>query len=86
VRLLEVTVKYISLFRDITARREEVVELPEGARLQDLVNLLSERYSGLKEYLERGDFVALVNGKVAELEEELLGNSEVVLMPPISGG
>jgi len=83
---LEVTVKYISLFRDITARREERVKLPEGARLRDLVRMLSERYSGLREYLENGGFVALVNGKVAELEEELLENSEVVLMPPISGG
>jgi molybdopterin converting factor small subunit len=48
--------------------------------------VLSERYNGLKEYLEKGDFVALVNGKVAELEEEVPDNSEVVIMPPISGG
>ncbi|MCC6039414.1 MAG: MoaD/ThiS family protein [Thermofilum sp.] len=76
----------MSLFRDIAARREERVELPGGARLRDLVRVLSERYNGLKEYLERGDFIALVNGKVAELEEEVPDNSEVVIMPPISGG
>jgi len=79
-------VKYVSLFRDIAAKKEESIELPGGARLRDLIRVLSERYSGLGEYLERGEFVALVNGKVAELEEELPDNSEVVVMPPISGG
>ncbi|HXE73595.1 MAG TPA: molybdenum cofactor biosynthesis protein MoaE [Candidatus Nitrosotenuis sp.] len=63
---------------------EQVVEVPPGSTLADLVAELESRYPGLRAY-GRVYRVAL-EGRLAELSEPLPDGAEVALLPPVSGG
>ena len=80
-----VTVKYLTVFSNLTGRREEKVKLPEGARLRDLAEQLYRRYG--REFKEHaGHAMFLINGRQAGLDEPLSHGDVVVLSYPVGGG
>ncbi len=84
---MKVKVKYFSLLRDYTRRIEEEVELPDNARLEDLLNKIAEKYPELKTLSDDGvPAIPLVNGKYVDPKYKLRNGDEVALMPPASGG
>ncbi|QOJ78316.1 molybdenum cofactor biosynthesis protein MoaE [Infirmifilum lucidum] len=84
---MQVKVKFISLFRDIVGHSDDVLEVPEAENtLSRVLSIISEKYPRLKEYISSGEFVVLVNSKVAEPNDSVREGDEVIIMPPISGG
>ncbi len=84
---MKVKVKYFSLLRDYTRRVEEEIELPDNARLEDLLNKIAEKYPELKTLSDDGvPAIPLVNGRYVDTKYKLRNGDEVALMPPASGG
>lgn len=50
---MRVLVRYAGLLSEIVGRYNEEVELPDGARVGDLVHILAEKYSALANWLEK---------------------------------
>ncbi len=63
---------------------ERQVELPEGARVSELLQLLEEAVPAFKTYGRR--YRVAVNQELAEPQDALPPNAEVALLPPVSGG
>ncbi len=75
--------KYFASFRDMTGRREETLEVPDGVT----VERLREHVKGLYEKIALKDQVLVaVNGVFVPLETVVREGDEVAFFPPVSGG
>jgi len=81
---MHITVRYFAGHRDITGCAEEQVDLPDGATVGGLWDLLVERYPRLGGY--RGRLLYAVNQEFGTVTTELQDGDEVALIPPVSGG
>jgi len=85
---VKVLVKYLVSLRERTGRKQEECRLPPGSRLQDLADVLRERY-GLS--LPDPEIMAILNGRgwgqlPSKLATEVKDGDIVCLFPPIFGG
>jgi molybdopterin synthase sulfur carrier subunit len=91
---MKVKVKPWGIFQEIVGERELEVNLPEGAKLGDLLDELIKRFGQrladelfqpggreVKPYIK-----ILLNGHGAELRTELQDGDSVALFPPVGGG
>ena len=81
---MKVKVKYFALCREILGRSEEILELPEGARVKEILQRLEEEkpeISGLYETMR-----IAVNYEYVPEHTELHEGDEVALIPPVAGG
>lgn len=81
-----ITVKIVTfgIVRDMLGGQSTLVEtLPPDTRLEDLSELLNNRYPALRR-LDALRFA--VNAKYAEKDVALQQNDEIALIPPVSGG
>ena len=81
---MRVTVRYFAAHRDLAGVEEEPIELPEGASLKDLVDVLLDRHVWFQRLLP--DTVFSVNKGLGREGTVLQDGDEVALIPPISGG
>ncbi|HMO56381.1 MAG TPA: molybdopterin converting factor subunit 1 [Roseiflexaceae bacterium] len=81
---MRVTVLYFAGHREITGQSSEVLEIPLGATLADLWQILIERYPRLAAYHTR--LLYAVNQEFAVLDQLLHDGDEVAFIPPVSGG
>lgn len=79
---MKVVVKFFARCREIAGVPQQVVELEEGKRIQDLNDLLLTAYPALKEVR----VVLSLNHAYAKPETELRDRDEVAIFPPVSGG
>lgn len=77
---MRVKIRYFGRFAIELGKFSEEVEIPDGARVRDLIDFLREKYPSLRN--ERIEIS--VNGRYAREDEEIKG--EVAVYPPISGG
>jgi len=77
---VRVKIRYFGRFAMELGKFSEEVEIPDGARVRDLIDFLREKYPSLRN--ERIEIS--VNGRYAREDEEIKG--EVAVYPPISGG
>jgi molybdopterin synthase catalytic subunit len=81
---MQVRVLYLGMLKEMVGRELDLVELPEGARLQDLCHILQERIPELDKFYNA---IALaLNYEYSNGTAELHENDEVALIPPVSGG
>ena len=81
---MQVRVLYLGMLKEIAGRELDLVQLPDGARLQDLCRILQERIPGLDKIYNA---IALaLNYEYSDGTAELHENDEVALIPPVSGG
>ncbi|MBS7607662.1 MAG: ubiquitin-like small modifier protein 1 [Candidatus Bathyarchaeia archaeon] len=97
---LRVSVRFFTTLREITGKREETLEFPEGEHvtLASVLKRLSERYGkGFVEYVYdsktgdvKGFLQFLINGRSAStlkgLETELADGDVLAIIPPVGGG
>lgn len=89
---MNVTVLFFGKFRELTARRDQIVPLKEGAQLADLIEYLSQEYGTAlrSELSNREQLQILVNGQYHNILDNIktkLKNGDVIaLMPLASGG
>ncbi len=67
-----------------TGRREDAVDLPDGATGAELLRAVGERYPGSVQVLERVSLA--VNLEVVPSDRTLQPTDEIALLPPVSGG
>ena len=75
--------KYFASFRDMTGRREETLEVPDGVTVEGLrehVKMLYEKIASKDQVL------VAVNGVFVPLETVVREGDEVAFFPPVSGG
>ena len=82
--MMEITVRYFAVHRDITGQSEERLALEPGATVASLWELLVGRYPRLLGY--SGRLLYAVNQEFATLATELSDGDEVAFIPPVSGG
>ena len=75
---------FFAQYRDFAGTDELAVELPEGARVGDLVRRLREGGNGLSK-LPASPVVA-VNMEYAPGDTALRDGDEVAFIPPVAGG
>lgn len=94
---MKVKVKFFTVLREITQKREENIELPPAATVETLLKLLSERHGRkFTEYVYgeakkvRSDLQFLVNGRntttLQDFKTKLKNDDEIAILPPVGGG
>jgi MoaE-MoaD fusion protein len=81
---MRVQILFFGQLKEVAGRERDTLELPEGARVSDLLR----RYAEVKPALQRYYHVLAValNQEYSETEAALHEGDEVALIPPVSGG
>ncbi len=92
---MKIKMKYFARIAELTGIREEILDVNESILLNDIISSLIEKYGNdLENYLIdkktnkiKEFFRILINGKISEIENFKIENdSEIVIIPPVSGG
>lgn len=75
-------VRFFARCREIVGEKVQELEVEEGMRLGDLIELLLTRYPGLREVR----LLVSLNHTYASLAAELKEDDELAVFPPVSGG
>lgn len=81
---ISVRVKFFAAPREALGAREIELELPAGATVEDLIDLLKEKHPVLHIYTR---FISVaVNRAYVGMQTELHDGDEVTCLPPVGGG
>ncbi len=87
IAYMKIKVRFFSILKDVAGRESIELELPEGAKLRDLLEKIYSLYPDLEKISgEEVGVIALLNGNYGRLDDELGDGDEVALVPPASGG
>ncbi len=97
IRIIRVTVKYFAYLRGLVRdKREETVNLEDGARLIDLLNTLIKKYGkkfqeniikkNEKEVSLSDNIIVLISGKSVNDLNTLLKDGDIIALMPFLGG
>jgi molybdopterin synthase catalytic subunit/molybdopterin converting factor small subunit len=81
---MQVHVLFWGRLKDIVGRAEDVAEVAEGCRVEDLFARYGREYPELADF--RGSVAAAVNQVLADWHAPLGSGDEVAFLPPVSGG
>lgn len=81
---MNVRVRFFAAMREAMGIAELVLELPSGTTVQELTDLIAERYPVLRHALNAA--LIAVNRRYALPQTELQDKDEVVFVPPVGGG
>jgi MoaD family protein len=79
---MKVEVKFFARCREIVGEKIKELEVEEGIKIQDIIDLLLTTYPDLK----REKLIISLNHKYAPLNANVKANDEVAVFPPVSGG
>jgi MoaD family protein len=79
---MKVEVKFFARCREIVGEKIKELEVEEGMKIQDLIDLLLTTYPELK----REKLIISLNHKYAPLNVKVKEHDEVAVFPPVSGG
>jgi molybdopterin converting factor subunit 1 len=77
-------VLFFGVLKDRAGKSGEVLELPEGAEVRDLLSHYSSEVPAMRDLLT--SIAVAVNQEYAGPETRLKSDDEVALLPPVSGG
>lgn len=81
---MKVRVLYFGIVRERLGKREETVDVPAGATVGVLVDLLERRYSSMA--AGAGSIRIACNNEYVDSDWALSENDEIAVIPPVSGG
>lgn len=81
---MTVTVRLFAMLRERAGRDEIALEMPDDASVGDVWERLRRDHPRLREY--DGPVRFALDQRYVDIEEPLLDNAEVALIPPVSGG
>lgn len=80
---MQVHTLFFGITREIVGRRQMMIELPDNCTVADFRFLMQERFPELSDL----DSLAIaVEGSYANETTRIIPNSEVAIIPPVSGG
>ena len=79
-----IRVLFFGMLKDLVGQSTATVELPEGARVQDLLSHYAGQFPRLGEMLPA--LALSVNQEYSRGDRRLCAGDEVALLPPVSGG
>ncbi|HUV61001.1 MAG TPA: molybdopterin converting factor subunit 1 [Thermoplasmata archaeon] len=82
--LVRIKVKLFASFRDIVGKKEEDVEIEEGATVQMLLEQYIDRFPDMARFREH--IILSVNREYGPSKLTLKDGDEVSFLPPVSGG
>ena len=80
---MKVKVLYFSQVKDKVGKNEEEIEF-EGKTLEDLVDVLVNKYPNIEDIFKRSIFA--VNESYETIDYNLQDNDTIAIIPPVSGG
>jgi len=94
---MKVRVKFFTVLRELTGKKEEEIDLPNTITVEELLSLLSERHGrGFTDYVYdeegrlRDHLQFLVNGRsitnLQGFETSLEEGNTFAIIPPVGGG
>jgi molybdopterin synthase catalytic subunit len=81
---MQVRVLYFAVFRERLGRDEDALELADGARVRDALDVLASRHPAIGAL--RGRFRCAVNQDFVDDDQPLADGDELALIPPVAGG
>lgn len=81
---MNVNVLFFANLKDLAGTRQELFDLPNGASVTDLLQIISDRHPGLQKALP--SILVAVNHEFAGKNDVIPNDAEVALFPPVSGG
>ena len=81
---MRVRVLFFGRLKEIVGKSEELIEIPQGARVEDVFARFGREHPGLLQF--RSSVVASVNEEFANWSVALNPDDEVAFLPPVSGG
>jgi molybdopterin converting factor subunit 1 len=79
---VRVQLRYFASIREVLGRREEALDVPEGATVESVWQQLIERFPGLQQQRYR----PALNQEYVTPSATLHDGDELVFIPPVSGG
>jgi MoaE-MoaD fusion protein len=81
---MRVRILFFGQLKEVAGRERDTLELPEGARVADLLRRYAELKPALQPYYDA--MAVALNQEYCEPEAALHEGDEVALIPPVSGG
>ena len=75
---------YFAVLRDVTGKREELLDLPDGTRAADVWRRLRDQHAALRDYVQPP--MTAINESYADAEQVLAEGDELAFIPPVAGG
>ncbi|MDT7890179.1 MAG: MoaD family protein [Desulfurococcales archaeon] len=81
-------IRLYAVLRDLYGADKDLIELPEGSTVKELLEMLGRRSKALGDFMEKrvSSIITLVNGLYAPQDQKLRDGDVVDLLPPASGG
>ena len=79
-----VNVLFFATLRSLTGTRRTEIELPHGANVDQLKQVIAQQYPNAAPALE--GILVSINHNYADVTETIPAGAEVALFPPVSGG
>ncbi len=83
---MTIRVRYFSVFRDVSGKAEEHIDVRGVLTVRGLIDELAKRYPQITQYIDEDYMIVLVNGKSVGHDHIINDGDEVAIMPPASGG
>jgi MoaE-MoaD fusion protein len=81
---MQIRVLFFGVLKDLTGRSSDLIELPQGARVQDVISHYAARNPRME--LVMNAMAISVNQEYSKPDHLLATGDEVGLLPPVSGG
>ena len=81
---MKVRLLYFAVLRDIAGKRDDVLDLPDGARAADVWRRLREQHRELRDYVQPP--MTAINESYADADQVLRDGDELAFIPPVAGG
>ena len=81
---MKVRLLFFAVLRDVTGKRDDVLELPDGTRAADVWQRLRNEHRALAEYVQPP--MTAINESYADPEQVLRDGDELAFIPPVAGG
>jgi molybdopterin converting factor subunit 1 len=81
---MKIRVKLFAVARELAGRNELTLDLPDGATVRDLRDAVTATSPALSRIVPHALWA--VNAEYATTDTQLTEQSEVALIPPVSGG
>ncbi len=81
---MKIKVLFFAHLREIAGSNEIFLELDEGSKGEDILDILEEKYPEISKH--RHYLKLSMNGQYMSKDAEIIEQAEIAVFPPVSGG